>query len=120
MRWLLCAVLALTFSAQVVRAQEQPNPDEIKRLSEQLKAAQDRKNELAAENEKLIAKVAELQKQVDNANATFAEKTFQWRATNAAWETFLRRYPVLMGKWQAFLQSSLIDAPGGIEWMTAD
>jgi DNA repair exonuclease SbcCD ATPase subunit len=120
MRWLLCAVLALAFSAEVVRAQEQPQADELKRLGEQLKAAQDRINKLADENEKLIAKNAELQKQVDTANATFAEKTYHWRATHAAWETFLRRYPALAGKWQAFLQSSLIDPAADLQWMTAE
>jgi septal ring factor EnvC (AmiA/AmiB activator) len=120
MRWLLCAVLALATSAPLVRADEPPHPDELKRLSEQLKAAQDRKNELAAENEKLVAKVAELQKQLDNANADFAEKTYQWRSAHAAWELFLRRYPALAGKWQAFLQSSLLTAPGDVEWMTTD
>lgn len=120
MRWVLCLVLALSFSAQLASAQEQPNADELKRLGEQLKAAQDRINKLAGENEKLVAKNAELQKQVDSANAVFAEKTYQLRATHAAWEVFLRRYPVLMGRWQAFLKSSLLDAPGDVEWMTAD
>ena len=116
MRWLLCAVLALTFSAKVVRAQEQPQADELKRLGEQLKAAQDRINKLADENEKLITRNTALQKQID----TFAEKTYHLRATHAAWERFLSRYPALAGKWQAFLQTGLLDPTADLQWMTAE
>jgi FtsZ-binding cell division protein ZapB len=120
MRWVLCLVLALAFSARLASAQEQPSAEEIKRLGEQLKAAQDRINKLADENEKLVAKNAELQKQVDSANAVFAEKTYQFRATQAAWESFLRRHPALLGRWQAFLKSSLLDAPGTVDWIAVD
>jgi chromosome segregation ATPase len=120
MRWVLCLVLALTFSARLASAQEQPSAEEIKRLGEQLKAAQDRINKLADENEKLVARNAELQKQVDSSNAVFAEKTYHLRATQAAWETFLRRYPTLAGRWQAFLRSSLLDAPGTVDWIPVE
>lgn len=120
MRWVLCLVLALSLSARFASAQDQPNADEVKRLGEQLKAAQDRINKLADENEKLLARNAELQKQVDSANAVFAEKTYQLRATHAAWELFLRRHPALAGQWQAFLKSSLLDAPGTVEWIEPD
>jgi len=49
-------------------AQDQPNnnPEELNRKYQdalaQLKSAQDRKNELAAENEKLNARIADLEK----------------------------------------------------------
>ena len=52
-----------------MRAQDNPNPEQMKKAyeaaQEQLKAAQERKNQLAAENETLKANVAELQKQLD-------------------------------------------------------
>src|SRR5688500_12547765 len=66
-------VAALVSSPAAALAQENPNPEQLKKAYdaalEQLKAAQERKNQLAAENEKLAATVAELQKQLTAANA---------------------------------------------------
>jgi hypothetical protein len=97
-------------------AQEQPNPEELKKLYDeaisQLKAAQDRKNELAADNEKLQARIAELDKQLldrDKTAAGWAERTWFYRSHYAAWERFLERYPRLREQWKQFLQMSELD-----------
>ena len=103
-------------------AQDGSNPEQLKKLYDdalaQLKAAQDRKNELATQNEQLTAKLAALQKEVDGLrtemvelkrrDAESAEQTFHLRSYHAAWTTFIDRYPELKVKWTRFLKSDLL------------
>lgn len=107
-------------AASLASAQDQTTntPEELNRKYQesltQLKAAQDRKNELATENEKLTARIAELEKKLEDAKreaSTFAEQTFHWRSQVAAWETFLNRYPLLSKKWKLFMEKSPLAAP---------
>lgn len=112
----LVAAAALLALAGGARAQEQPNPDELKRLHDeaivQLKAAQDRKNELAAENEALKARIAELEGLLNERAieaAGWAERTWYLRSHYAAWQRFLERYPQLRERWRMFLRASEID-----------
>ena len=76
-RWMRAGVvaLALVLTMGAVLADDQPKPEQLKQMYDEalasLKSAQERKNQLAAENEQLKAKVAELQKQLD---ATQAEE----------------------------------------------
>jgi hypothetical protein len=93
-------------------ARDQDNPDVLKKeLADalgQLKAAQDRKNELATENEKLKAQLAAMQKDLDEvrrAQATWAEQSYFLRAQHAAWDDFLERYPRLKAEWEVFLSA---------------
>ena len=118
----LAPLLALSAGATFVFAQDASNPEQLKKLYEdaltQLKAAQDRKNELATQNEQLAAKVAELQKQLDQArneildlrrqDAENAEKSFYLRSHHAAWQTFIERYPELKSRWKKFLEKDLL------------
>ena len=122
MRALFWAVAAVALSARLAIAQDAANPEQLKKLYAdaltQLKAAQDRKNELATQNEQLTAKVAELQKQLDQArtemaelkrqDAENAEKTFSLRSHHAAWQAFVDRYPELKARWQRFLKADLL------------
>src|SRR5579862_911342 len=119
----LFLVTAMIFAVSGLAHAQDPsnNVDELNRKYQdalvQLKAAQDRKNELATENEKLTAHVADLQKQLDEANrqaSTFAQQTFQLRANYAAWEAFMKRYPLLLGKWKVFIESDPLALPS--EW----
>ena len=122
--WAVTAI-ALTVGAAgttVVRAQNANDPDQIKKLYAdalaQLKAAQDRKNELATQNEQLTAKVADLQKQLDQSrsdmlelkrrDAESAEKSFYLRSHHAAWQTFVERYPELKARWKQFLEKDVL------------
>lgn len=105
-------------------AQEPSNPEQLKKMYgdalAQLKAAQDRKNELASQNEQLTARVAELQKQLDQArgemldlkrqDAENAEKSFYLRSHHAVWQSFLERYPDLKLRWKLFLEKDLLAA----------
>lgn len=110
------AVLLLT--ASLAFGQDTNNPEELKKMHAeamvQLKAAQDRKNELAAENEKLSARVVELEKQLgdrDQQIAAFSERTWFLRSHYAAWNKFMDRYPQMKERWNAFMSGKVLDAP---------
>jgi chromosome segregation ATPase len=117
-------VFALAAGTTLALAQDANNPEQMKKLYDdalaQLKAAQDRKNELATQNEQLTAKVAELQKQLDAArgemlelkrqDAENAEKTFYLRSHHAAWQAFVGRYPELKARWKQFLDKDVLAA----------
>lgn len=117
-------VVALTAGTTLALAQDTSNPEQLKKMYgdalAQLKAAQDRKNELATQNEQLTAKVAELQKQLDQArgemlelkrqDADNAEKSFFLRSHHAAWQTFVERYPELKVRWKRFLDKDVLAA----------
>ena len=118
-------VAALFSSPGAALAQENPNPEQLKKAYdaalEQLKAAQERKNQLAAENEKLAATVADLQKQLTAANARMedmkrvdaehAEKSFILRSHYMAWRDFCKTYPEVMTRWKSFLGNQFLTAP---------
>jgi len=135
--WVAAALVpVLILSAGLVLAQDAASPEQLKKLYgdalAQLKAAQDRKNELAQQNEQLTAKVAELQKQLDQSrgealelkrkDAESAEKTYFLRSHYAAWQAFIRRYPEVYGRWKVFFEYGVLfptrDLPEGIdlEW----
>ena len=117
---LILAVLMIPNS--VSRAEDEPKPEQLKQLYEntlsQLKSAQERKTQLAEENEQLKAKIAELEKQmkaVGDKNAemkkqteAFAERSFFLRSHYAAWQEFIRRYPKMQIRWRVFLESDLM------------
>ena len=113
-RYKACVVVLFAVSlAANALAQDQNNPDILKKeladALSQLKAAQDRKNELATENEKLKAQVAAIQKEADEchrAAAAFAEQTYILRSQSAAWNIFLDRYPRLKTQWDLFLSAA--------------
>lgn len=123
MRTLVWVAAALVLSAGLAFAQEAASPEQLKKLYgdalAQLKAAQDRKNELAQQNEQLAAKVVDLQKQLDQVrgealelkrrDAEGAEKSFFLRSHYAAWQGFLDRYPELKARWKVFLQADLLN-----------
>jgi predicted nuclease with TOPRIM domain len=117
MRWMLVAAM-IVVTAGGVAAQDQTNPEELNRKYQdaltQLKAAQDRKNELATENETLKAKVAELEKQIEQAkreSMTFAEQTYDLRVHYWAWQSFLKLHPTMLERWRLFLENSPLAFP---------
>ena len=122
--WVRAMVVVLIL-AGVCPGQEGPNPDQLKKMYDdalaQLKAAQDRKNELAAENEKLHGQVDELHNQLTVMGAQLeslqrdaasqAGRTFFLRSYYAAWQRFIERYPELKIRWEAFLEAGALDVP---------
>lgn len=125
MRLIAGALAAILAMSVVAYAADTTPPDQLKKMYDdalvQLKTAQDRKNELAKENEDLKAKAEELakdlattQSQVQDLKREIADnaaKDFYLRAYHAAWENFLRRYPELLEKWKLFMQSDVTAAP---------
>jgi hypothetical protein len=104
---LICCLLA-----GVAMGQENPNPEQLKRMYdealEQLRTSQDRKNELASENEQLRARIAELQRQNTEMRRQadrFHERTLFLRGHYAAWQVFLRTRPTVSTQWQQFLET---------------
>src|SRR3954466_3787836 len=134
MRALAWAMTAVALSASVATlalAQDGGNPEQLKKQYDdalaQLKAAQDRKNELAQQNEQLTAKVADLQKQLDQSrgealelkrrDAESAEKSYFLRSHYAAWQGFVDRYPELKARWKRFLETDLPNGQNELpEW----
>lgn len=118
--WVIVGAVVLGFlSAGEARAQEEIKPEQLRKMYDDaianLKAAQDRKNQLAEENEKLKADIARLQGEVNELHirtrslegdaARFAARTYDLRLHLAAWEQFIQRHPSLRIKWELFLQS---------------
>ena len=125
---LLAAAIALFLIIPAgALADEEVKPEQLKKMYDdalaQLKAAQDRKAELAKENDSLTAKVQELQKQLAIAQdqvqslktevADNADRTYFLRAYHAAWQQFLARSPELMARWKSYLGQSALVMPAG-------
>lgn len=122
------AAAAVLLSATLVFAQDVPKPEQLKKMYEdalaQLKAAQDRKTELAQENEQLNAKLADLGKELDRLrngmvdlerrDAETAERTFFLRSQYAAWQSFLAGQPETKARWEVFLDNALVNPRAGV------
>lgn len=113
-----------------VIAQAQPSPDQLKKMYDdamnQLRAAQDRKNELANENQQLKAKLAETEAKLAAARTEIddaAEKTLTLRTQNAAWRQFVALNPHVLPMWRSFMEigavrveESIATYPGDRDW----
>ena len=90
-------------SASVVLAQAAVTPQQYEDVQRQLQQSQDRKNQLADENAKLKARVAEVEQRLRVVEAS--ERTYFLRAHYAAWQAFIDRYPLLLNRFQAYLNN---------------
>ncbi len=122
------AAAALLLSATLAFGQDALKPEQLKKMYDdalaQLKAAQDRKTELAQQNEKLTAQMAEQTKELDRLRAEMvdlkrrdaesAERTFFIRSQNAAWQRFLESQPETKAKWEVYLDNALVNPHAGI------
>jgi hypothetical protein len=94
---LASVVLTTTALAQTVR-----QPSDWQKMyndvSTQLRAAQDRKSELAADNTKLTAHVAQLQIQAD----ALADRILFLQTFYDGWESFMARNSSILDQWAAF------------------
>ena len=116
--------ISVLLLASIALGQEPP-PEQLRKMYDdalvQLKAAQDRKNELNGENERLKAKVAELEKQLaesssrlkdlDAQSDQWAERSYFLRSHYAAWKQFLQHNPGLMTRWRLFLEADRAGSP---------
>jgi septal ring factor EnvC (AmiA/AmiB activator) len=120
--WLIAALFLLAGTAL---AEDKPNPDQLKKAYEdtlaQLKEAQNSKNDLAKENEKLGKQLEDVKKQLAGAQGQIEnlkrdisdndQKTFYLRSYQAAWENFMRAHPDLIVRWKLFLGDDVLAVP---------
>lgn len=132
MRWICVLIAAGAIASWVPRtlAQEGLSSEQLRRMYDdavvQLKTAQDRRNELARENEKLRSRIIQLErdvKQLEQARAVanaLADKTFQARSERAAFQEFLSANPIIRLQWQVFLAKGMPGMPGAGDPLGAD
>lgn len=119
--------VAVLVSASLCWAQE-PSYAELKKSYDdtlkQLEMAQQRKNELARENEELrplkkqyeqlAAWKKEAQRRLEdleNQSRAWATRTYLLRMEQAAWREFVAKDSKLKAKWDAFLNTAILDIP---------
>jgi peptidoglycan hydrolase CwlO-like protein len=111
MRRMLAGLLLLAICSPALGDGE-VNVEQLNRMYDQavaqLRAAQDRRNELSKENEKLSAQIRDLQKQVQEAKG----ETRTIANRNATFQDFLKRYPGVDVRWRLFMRNDLL---GGTE-----
>lgn len=126
----LIAMTAISVSLLVTPlawAEEQLSSDQLRRMYDdavaQMKSAQDRRNDLARQNEKLQARIAQLEKDLAETQTqltSIADSTFQARAESAAFSDFLRANPAIKAQWFLYLQKSLLSAPDPRAYLDPD
>jgi len=106
--WL--AGLTLALALPVAASAAEPTPEQLRAQLDdalrQLQAAQDRKNELAGENERLRARVAELELAAARLRLA-ADATHALRARAEALRAFVGRHPGLLAAFRAYVRDRL-------------
>ena len=120
-RWCVVGGMLIGLLSSGAAAQEKPALEQLKKQYEdglkQLQIANNRKNELAGENEQLKARLAAVEKQLAEKSAQlgqleveaaqWSEKTFALRSLQAAWQRFLGTDPRLKARWELFLAAAV-------------
>jgi hypothetical protein len=122
----LIAVLCSWLPATVL-AQDGLSNEQLKRMYDdavvQLKAAQDRRNDLAHENVRLQARIDKADKDLEQARKEakeIADATFQARAQRSAFNAFLQENPTVRLQWQLFLQRNLLAPSDASDFLDRD
>jgi hypothetical protein len=116
MRWAVQAAVVAVWLAAGAFGQEVRKPADWEKMyqdaSAQLQAAQNRKAELAADNTRLAAKAAQLQRDLQTAQAqadslgqevaAFQGETWMLHAFYQGWEAFIAANPPVLASWQRF------------------
>jgi predicted nuclease with TOPRIM domain len=122
--WVMLAVLLL-MTTGVLAVDDKPNPEQLQKAYDdalvQLKEAQNAKNDLAKENDKLAKQIEDLKKQLSVATARIGglerqvaendEKTFHLRSIYAAWKAYMKLHPDLLVSWRLYLGADALAAP---------
>ena len=116
--WALVLLVLFTcsgFASQWALAQEELTSDQLRRMYDdavaQLKTAQDRRNELARENEKLKTRIAGLEKELEQARASYAElqtNTLADQQLAVGIRDFMQDHPVIGFRWQLYKGRNLL------------
>ena len=125
------AVLALVSAGLTAPSfgQDRPSPEQLARMYDdalsQLKAAQDRKNELATENQKLQKRLSDQEQQAQQMSirlATLENRAYFLREHNAAWQSFIEMNPPIRVMWLRFFNATenlperVLDLLGDGKW----
>lgn len=116
------AIAAVLMGCSLSWGQDAPTAEQLQQLYDdalvQLKAAQDRKNELSIENERLAAQLAELQseldivrtknRQLERGAAEFSTRNWFLRSHYESWLNFVGKYPRLKAEWEQFLDADVL------------
>lgn len=105
--------VTLGLAVSVAMAQNEPTAEQLQRsLDEaqaQLKQAQDRKNELATENQKLQKKLAETEQQLKSTREdleTLENRAYFLREHYAAWQEFLALNQAIRAMWLGYFNGA--------------
>lgn len=110
------------------------DPSHLRKMYEsavqQLRVSQNRKNDLAQQNERLNAEIAKLKQQLAERDAEvaslqkqaafWAQTAYELRVHLAAWNEFVTRWPGLNARWRGFLQTGIAEPPPGISRSTGE
>ncbi|MDB5327132.1 MAG: hypothetical protein JWM57_2701 [Phycisphaerales bacterium] len=105
----LCIALLLAGLAASARAQSAPTAEQYQDALNQLKAAQDRKNELATENQKLRQQIADQDKkstQQAERMSTLENRAYYLREHYAAWQQFIEQNAAVRVMWTAYFSNA--------------
>jgi hypothetical protein len=104
------AIMACTLASTAMAQTARPPSDWEKMyndVSAQLRAAQDRKSELAADNARLTTRVAQLQRQTD----ALTDRTLFLQAFYTGWASFMARNSFIWDQWGSFWSQSYPGLP---------
>ncbi|HTW93700.1 MAG TPA: hypothetical protein VMD30_02830 [Tepidisphaeraceae bacterium] len=132
MRPALFAVILCVLFPALACAQDTHSPQEWQKLyadaSNQLRAAQDRKAQLSAENATLAAQVRQLQSKLQQASVqiktlrlqvdSFDQRTYFLTTDYLYWQGFLAKNPVTRVRWRLFLNAASPVRFPQWDWMT--
>lgn len=106
----------LMICASVALAQNQPTLEQLQKSYEeslvQLKAAQDRKNELAMENQKLQKRIQELESERQHLQEqiqTLENRSYFLREHYASWQAFLDIHPSVQAMWSVYFKGTSVN-----------
>lgn len=122
MRWPICALILLTFTAPLHAQNAKPDADKLlKETEDKLKDAQDRRAQLADQNTKLAAQIADLKKTIETQSAQivdlktqaagFADKTLFLTTHYTAWKQFIAANPAVKVQWEFFEKTAATFIP---------
>ena len=116
--WAMALVMGMASAAQ---AESQKTPPDYKKMyqdaTSQLRLAQNRKAELAAENADLQRQLKAAQGQLEDLQgqaSDFSQRTFMLHAFYSAWERFIGQNSDVAERWRVFWSRSLPADPDDV------
>ena len=106
----LWAILILATVSSSAAALQQPSYEQLQSLYDdslkQLAQSQDRKNQLAGENERLKARVAELETELAQLQRSMPADNGFYLRHYRAWKLFIEQHPALLDRFIAFINQA--------------